>query len=89
MKELAERGLNTAEVRGAEYADVRVLRRESQNITVKNGVVEALSLDSDRGLGIRVLANGAWGFAASGELSSDAVEGTAARAVQIAKASAL
>ena len=89
MKGLAERALNTAELRGAGYADVRVLRRESQNITVKNGVVEALSLDSEQGLGIRVLADGAWGFAASGELSPDAIARAAERAVQIAEASAL
>ncbi len=89
MKELAERGLNAAEVRGADYADVRILYRESENITVKNGVVEAHSRDSERGLGIRVLADGAWGFAASADLSPDSAEGAAERAVQIANASAL
>src|SRR6202011_3104989 len=40
------------------------------------------------GFGGRVIADGAWGFAASDDLSRAAVEKTAARAVEIAKASA-
>ncbi len=42
MKDLASRVLNMAQTRGAWYADVRVLRRQYQNIIVKNGKVETL-----------------------------------------------
>ncbi len=88
MRELIERVLNTAQVRGASYADVRVVRRQSQSIVVKNGNVEALSIAEDQGFGVRVIANGAWGFAASSLLAASEADRVAALAVQIARASA-
>lgn len=89
MKTLVDLALDTAQARGANYADVRIVERQEQTLRVKNGVVEALSETRDRGLGVRVISQGAWGFASSGDLSSDAVEEAAALAVQIARASAL
>ncbi len=89
MKDLAARALDTAQVRGASYADVRVERRESQSITVKNGHVEALSDDVSQGFGVRVIADGAWGFASSSRLEPAEVDRVAAQAVEIARASAL
>ena len=44
MRELTDRALNVAEVKGATYADIRIVRRENQGIVVKNGKVEGLSL---------------------------------------------
>ena len=69
MKELTDRALNLAQVQGATYADMRIVRRETQSIVVKNGVVQTLSLDDDQGFGVRVIADGAWGFASSHDLS--------------------
>ena len=89
MKDLAERALNVAQVHGASYADVRVVRREEQSIAVKNGVVGELTQDEDRGFGVRVIADGAWGFASSSLLTLPEVERVAALAVSIARASAL
>jgi TldD protein len=89
MKELTDRALNLAQVQGATYADMRIVRRETQTIAVKNGVVEGLSLDSTQGFGVRVIADGAWGFASSHLLTSAEVDRVTALAVQIAKASAL
>ncbi len=89
MKALAKLALDTAEFRGATYADVRVVEHREQTVRVKNGVVEALSETTDHGLGVRVLAKGAWGFASSTLLTRDQVEEVAALAVQIARASAL
>ena len=43
MKTLTNRALNLAQVQGASYADMRIVRRRTQDITVKNGVVEGLS----------------------------------------------
>ncbi|MEW6231066.1 MAG: TldD/PmbA family protein [Chloroflexota bacterium] len=88
MREFIERILNTAQVRGANYADVRVVRRQSQSIVVKNGNVEALSIAEDQGFGVRVIAGGAWGFAASSLLAVSEADRVAAQAVQIARASA-
>ena len=53
MKHLAARALDTARSRGATYADVRVIQRRSESIAVKNGAVEALSMNEDQGFGIR------------------------------------
>ena len=89
MRELADRALNLAQVKGATYADIRIINRKSQNITVKNGVVQSLSLDTDQGFGVRVIANGAWGFASSHLITTTEVDRVAALAVSIAKASAL
>jgi TldD protein len=89
MKELTDRALNLAQVRGATYADMRIVNREIQSITVKNGVVQELELNSTQGFGVRVIADGAWGFASSHLLTSAEVDCVTALAVQIAQASAL
>lgn len=89
MKALADLALDTAQTRGATYADVRIVERREQTARVKNGIVDALSETEDRGLGVRVVAEGAWGFASSADLSKEAVQETAALAVKIAQASAI
>jgi TldD protein len=89
MKELIERALNVAQLRGASYADARIVRREDESIAVKNGIVEALGHGQDQGLGVRVVADGAWGFASSAVLTMAEAERVAALAVSIARASAL
>ncbi len=89
MRDLTDRALNLAQVRGATYADIRIVRRESQSITVKNGVVEVLAQDEEQGFGVRVIVDGAWGFASSSLLTPAEVERVTALAVKIAKASAL
>lgn len=89
MRELTARALNLAQVQGATYADMRIVCREIQSITVKNGVVQQLELDSTQGFGVRVIADGAWGFASSHLLAPAEADRIAALAVKIAKASAL
>jgi TldD protein len=89
MKYVASWALNTAETRGATYADVRVVAQRSRALTTKNGKVGSASDTESVGMSVRVLADGAWGFAASAELGRGVVEKTAAEAVSIAKASAL
>ena len=89
MRELTDHALNLAQVQGATYTDIRIVRRETQNITVKNGVVQELSLESTQGFGVRVIADGAWGFASSHLLTPAEVDRVTALAVTIAKASAL
>ncbi len=89
MKELAARVLNLAQVRGASYADVRIVTRLTQHIAVKNGKVEALAQDETQGLGVRVIINGAWGFASSSRLEAREVERIVSQAAAIAKASSL
>jgi TldD protein len=89
LKTLTDRALNLAQVQGATYADIRIVRRRTQNITVKNGVVEGLSDNESQGFGVRVVVDGAWGFASSARLAPAEVDRVTALAVQIARASAL
>ena len=88
MKYLANWALNTAALRGASYADVRVVVQRSRALTTKNGKVGSASDSESIGMSVRVIVDGAWGFAASSELGRGAVEATAATAVEIARASA-
>ena len=88
MKHIANWALNVAALRGATYADVRVVAHRSRALSTKNGKVGSASDAESVGMSVRAIANGAWGFAASAELGRWAVEATAARAVEIARASA-
>jgi TldD protein len=88
MDDLAGRALDTATRLGATYADVRVVRRREQRADVKAGRVDGLSLGETEGFGLRVLVDGAWGFASSGRMDGPHTEAIAAEAVRIARASA-
>jgi TldD protein len=88
MRHIADWALDLAVQRGASYADVRIVDERSRSLATKNGKVGHASDSESQGLGIRIIANGAWGFAASQELSRAAVEETAARALAIARSSA-
>jgi TldD protein len=89
MWDLSTHALDTARVRGATYADVRVMHLRQRDLTTKNGRVGTLAQSESIGLGIRVLASGAWGFASTDRLTRNGVSACAAQAVSIAKASAL
>jgi TldD protein len=89
MYDLAAAALETAKLRGSSYADVRVMHLRQRDLTTKNGQVGTLQQSESIGLGIRVLSNGAWGFASTDRLTRDGVSACAAQAVAIAKASAL
>ncbi|MDI6905548.1 MAG: DNA gyrase modulator [Candidatus Bathyarchaeia archaeon] len=58
-------------------------------LTVKNGEPEAVNLLQTKGFGVRVIANGAWGFAGSVDINKEEIIKTVEKAVNIAKASAL
>jgi TldD protein len=88
MKHIADWALNLATQRGASYVDARVVDERSRSLATKNGKLGHASDAESQGIGIRVIADGAWGFAASKDLSRSAVEQTAAHALAIAKASA-
>src|SRR5215813_12741115 len=88
MKQIADWALNTATQRGASYGDVRIVDDRQRSLATKNGKVGHAASGESLGIGVRVLVNDAWGFAASDELDRESVEATAAKAVEIAKASA-
>ena len=88
MRDLTNRALDTATALGATYADVRVIRRLEESITIKSARVEGVQSGESEGFGVRVIVDGAWGFAASHHLSPVEADRVAADAVRIAKASA-
>lgn len=89
MRDLTDRALDTATAAGASYADIRLELLERQVVSVKNGRPDGLIEDASQGFGVRVVADGAWGFASSSRLDGREVERVARLAVQIARASAL
>jgi TldD protein len=88
VHELAEHAIDTAVAAGAGYADARILIRRAQNVSTKNGEVDSVSDSETEGIGVRVLVDGAWGFAGDPRLSDDGAGRAALRAVAFARASA-
>jgi TldD protein len=89
MWDLTSIALDTAKLRGATYADARLMHLRQRDLTTKSGAVGTLAQSESIGIGIRVLANGAWGFASTDKLSREGLAACAAQAVSIARASAL
>ncbi len=89
MLDLAISAIETAKLRGASYADARVMDVRLRDLSTKNGQVGTLAESESLGIGIRVLVRGSWGFAATDRLTREGVQACAAEAVAIAKASSL
>ena len=87
-KRLADAALQAATSSGASYCDVRIGRYLRQFVMTREDKVQNVVNTESTGVGIRVIANGAWGFSATNVLTPDAVAATARRAVEIAKANA-
>ncbi len=83
------RALDLAQLRGAQYADVRVVNNRTESISVKDGIVEELSSSETEGVGVRVLVNGAWGFASTRNLTNNEIDHITSQAMDIAHASGL
>src|SRR5258708_16974795 len=88
MRQIAGWALDTATRRGASYADVRVVDDRHRSVGAKNGKGGHADRSESLGVGVRVIVDDSWGFASTDDLSREAVERTAAEAVEIAKASA-
>src|SRR5579871_302467 len=85
-KQLADVALNAARSAGASYADVRIGRYLNQFVITRETRVQNIANTESFGVGIRVIANGSWGFAATNDVTKDGVARTAAKAVAVAKA---
>ncbi len=84
-KLLADVALNAARSKGATYTDVRIGRYLNQFVVTREKNVENVVNTESYGIGIRVLANGGWGFAATDRMDKDSIAKTAELAVAIAK----
>jgi TldD protein len=87
-QELTDLALRAAVAAGAGYADARWVRQETESLTVTDDRVDDLEAEDSSGLGLRVLVDGCWGFAASAVLDPERVRDLGNGAVQIARAAA-
>ncbi len=88
LDDLVQRALAAAKKAGATYADVRVVRRRDEGVRTRENMVQGVSSSETYGVGVRVIAGGAWGFAATPNVVAGEAEKAARRAVDIAKANA-
>ena len=86
MKALAEAAVDAALGAGASYADARAVSLRRQYVITKNGQVDDMSDAESAGIGVRVLVDGAWGFAGAGRLDETGARDAALRAVEFARA---
>src|SRR5918993_2966286 len=87
--EAAETALARAASLGASYADIRINRYRRESIATREREVQSVSRSTSYGLGLRVLVNGAWGFAATNRVEPAAAVAAAEQAVAIARANAM
>ena len=85
-RELMQVALDVAKSSGASYADVRVSARRQQNVNTRDKIVQGVSDNDTYGIGVRTLVDGAWGFAATSQLTKDAVASITKSAITQAKA---
>jgi TldD protein len=86
VREVCDHAVAAALGAGASYADARVVVRRSQVVGTRNQRVERLDDSETEGIGVRVLVDGAWGFACDRRLTNDGAEAAAAKACSFAKA---
>ena len=84
--DLVDFAVEHARSKGATYAEARIERQEPENFILKNGVLDALYVGHDAGIGVRVLVDGALGFAATNSSTKAEVRGIVDDAIKIAKA---
>ncbi|MGN7724744.1 TldD/PmbA family protein [Luteimonas sp. 22616] len=87
-KAMADAALQAATQAGASYCDARIGRYLRQFVITREDKVQNVVNTESSGVGIRVIANGAWGFAATNDMTTQGVAAAARQAVAIAKANA-
>lgn len=85
-KQLADVALNTAKSLGATYTDVRIGRYLNQFVSTREKRVQGIQSSESYGVGIRVIANGTWGFASTNQVTTEGVNKATTQAVAIARA---
>ena len=68
-KQLADIALNVAKSKGASYADIRIGRYLNQFVATRENKLQGVANTESFGAGVRVIANGCWGFAASDDMN--------------------
>ncbi len=90
MKDLLTKINNIATQKfGAQYAEARAQKLFKTILTLKEKRVETTKQGIENGVALRVLVNGAWGFASVGTLDNDILEGAVSDACRMAKMASL
>jgi TldD protein len=88
LDDVLARAIAAAKRSGASYADARVVRRRWETLSTREDHVVGVDYEESYGIGVRVLADGAWGFASTSRVDGAAAEDAAVRATAAAKANA-
>src|SRR5438132_316845 len=88
LQDVCTAALDAAKKAGASYCDVRIHRRRDESVTVRDDHVEGVADHESYGVGVRVLADGAWGFSSSSRVQAKDAAAAAVSACALAKANA-
>jgi TldD protein len=88
-QELANLAVQLIKQTGCEYGDIRLCNYHTQSLTASDRSLKNLSDNVSSGFGVRVLLDGAWGFAASHRKTPEEITRIVNLAVEIAKGSRL
>ncbi len=86
MEELLEWLIEEANNKGCSFVEARYVRKLTSSIRVQDGRIEELSQRESAGIGIRVIANGGWGFSASASLDKKSLSACLKEAIASAVA---
>ena len=86
MNELAAYAREVLSGLGVTYGDARYVETRDERIEVKNGEPRSVSFGASRGVGVRVIADGRWGFCATSTPTRRAVARACREAMKIARA---
>ena len=86
LDDVVSRALASAKRGGASYADVRIVRRRTESIYTREDHVISVGASETYGIGVRVIVDGAWGFAAAARVDGASAQAAAENAVAIARA---
>ncbi|MFM7462943.1 MAG: TldD/PmbA family protein [Actinomycetota bacterium] len=84
---VADAAITTAKSAGASHVDIRIERVRTGLLNLRDAKPETQADDTISGVGVRVIVDGAWGFASSPEISVDKARELALTAVAMAKTS--
>jgi TldD protein len=68
------------------YAEARHVHTRREDLAIHDELVDAVDADESEGLGVRVLVGGAWGFAATRDVTAAGAETALKRALAVAAA---
>jgi TldD protein len=86
---LADIAVSLAKKLGATYAAIRINRYRSESVAAREQHITNVSRSQNFGFGVRVLVKGAWGFAASHNVTPEDVHRCTQQAVDIARANSV